>query len=75
MLSEMVVAACERDVGSRTRSRERASGSHRATQLHRFVAGGFLTTESGEELVQVVHDRHRGTVVHAVSPICEHAPT
>ena len=49
-------------------------GPLRALEPHRLMVRGLLAAEPGEELVEVVDDRHAGTAVHAPSPVSDAAP-
>ena len=75
MFAEVVVAAGERHVGRSAGGGQRPSRTLRPVETDGLVAGRFLAAETGEELVEVVDDRHAGTAVQAASPVSTHAAT
>ncbi len=66
VLTEVVVAAGERDGHVET---EASAGADGAVEADRLRAGRLLATEAGEELVDVVHDLHHDTARSFMSPI------
>ena len=74
MFAEPIVAARERDIDLEPSRHQPFAWAGRAIDPNGFVAGGLFATQTGEELVEVVDDRHDGTAVNDMSPVCTHAP-